>query len=500
MTEAHGETGEGGDAGEQAARTPLGAGFDRLAAEAPTAPALSFQGRTVSREELARRSNQLARRLQALGVKAGDMVTIGLPNGVEFFEATLATWKLGAVPQPVSYRLPTPELRALIEVANPTVVIGLDPADGRPWLPGHEALDTFDDGPLPPVVSPTWKAMTSGGSTGRPKLIVTSTPAITEFVAAGGPLIRIGTGETLLCTGPLYHNGPFLFSFTALFQGGHVVVMERFDPGRALELVERYRVTFLYLVPTMMSRILRLPDEERLARDMSSVQTAFHLAAPCPPHVKHTWIDWLGPKVIAELYAGTEAQAVTVIDGDEWLAHRGSVGRVVLGEMRVMGPDGAEAPPGTVGEIWMRPPSDRATYHYIGAKPVARDGWESLGDVGWFDEDGYLYLADRQTDMILVGGANVYPAEVEAALDEHPGVLSACVIGLPDEDYGNVVHAIVETCGEVSDEELRTHLAARLVSYKLPRTFERSPEPLRDDAGKMRRSALRAARLRPAAP
>jgi bile acid-coenzyme A ligase len=484
---------------EQELRTPLGAGFDQLAAAEPDAAAISFEGRTLSRRQLARRSNQLARRLQTFGVTAGDMVTIGLPNGPAFFEATLAVWKLGAVPQPVSYRLPVPELSALIEVANPKVVIGLEPADGRPWLAGPEPLDAFDDGALPAAVSPTWKAMTSGGSTGRPKLIVTTTPAITEFVAAGGPLLRIGPGETLLCTGPLYHNGPFLFSFTALLQGGHVVVMARFDPARALELVERYQVTYLYLVPTMMSRILRLPDDERLARDMSSVRTAFHLAAPCPPHVKQAWIDWLGPEVIAELYAGTEAQAVTVIDGAEWLAHRGSVGRVVLGEMRVMDAAGEEAPPGTVGEIWMRPPSDRATYRYIGAQAVARQGWESLGDVGWFDEDGYLYLADRQTDMILVGGANVYPAEVEAALDEHPAVLSSCVIGLPDEDYGNAVHAIVETRAGVSDEELRAHLAARLVSYKLPRTFERSQEPLRDDAGKMRRSALRAARL-PAAP
>jgi len=183
----------------------------------------------------------------------------------------------------------------------------------------------------------------------------------------------------------------------------------------------------------------------------------------------------------------------------EWLSLPGSVGRVVLGEMRVAGPAGEDVAPGTVGEIWMRPPDDRATYHYIGASPVAREGWESLGDMGWFDEDGYLYLADRQTDMILVGGANVYPAEVESALDEHPAVLSSCVIGLPDDDYGNVVHALVEIRGEVTDDELRAHLAERLVGYKLPRTFERSPEPLRDDAGKVRRSALRAARLEPSA-
>jgi bile acid-coenzyme A ligase len=480
--------------------TPLGVAFDQMAEAEPDAPAITFRGRTYTRAELARRANQLARRLQSLGVQAGDMVTIALPNGPEFYQASLAAWKLGALPQPVSSRLPARELAALIEVADPAVLVGLEPPGrSRPWIAGDEPLDDLDDSPLPPVISPSWKAMTSGGSTGRPKLILATTPAVLEQVIAAGPMLRIGEGETFLCTGPLYHNGPFLFSLIALFQGGHVVVMERFDASRCLELVEQYRVTYIYLVPTMMSRILRLPEEERLARDVSSVRTAFHLAAPCPPHVKHAWIDWLGADVIAELYAGTEAQAVTVIDGTEWLAHPGSVGRVLTGEMRVTDAAGEVLPAGAVGEIWMRPPPDRLTYRYVGAEAVARDGWESLGDVGWFDADGYLYLADRLTDMILVGGANVYPAEVEAALDEHPAVLSSCVIGLPDEDYGNVVHAIVETRTDISDDELRAHLAERLVGYKLPRTFERSLEPLRDDAGKMRRSGLRAARLPPTA-
>jgi bile acid-coenzyme A ligase len=456
---------------------------------------VTFRDRTYSRRELAGRSNQLARRLLELGVREGDMVTIGLANGVAFYEATLAVWKIGAVPQPVSSRLPAPELAALIAVADPAMVIGIDPGDGRSWIRGDEPLEGVDDSPVPPAASPAWKAMTSGGSTGRPKLIVATTPAVLEFVAAAGPMLRIGRRETFLCTGPLYHNGPFLFSMTSLVQGGHIVVMERFDAAATLDLIERYRVSYVYLVPTMMSRILRLSDDVRLGHDVSSLRTAFHLAAPCPPHVKHAWIDWVGPGVVAELYAGTEGQAVTVINGDEWLAHPGSVGRVAMGEMRVLGPLGEELPPREVGEIWMRPPSDRVTYRYVGARPRALDGWESLGDMGWFDEDGYLYLADRQTDMILVGGANVYPAEVEAALEEHPSVLGACVIGLPDEDYGNVVHAIVEVRDDVSDDELRSHLAARLVSYKLPRTLELTTEPLRDDAGKIRRSALREARI-----
>ena len=223
------------------ALTPLGVAFDRLAAEEADAPAVTFRGRTHARRELALRSNQLARRLGELGVGVGDMVTIGLPNGVTFYEVTLAVWKVGAIPQPVSYRLPAPELAALIEVADPKLVVGLDPGGGRPWLAGDEPLDGVDDSPLPPATSPAWKAMTSGGSTGRPKLIVATTPAIVEYVAPAGPLLRIGPRETFLCTGPLYHNGPFLFSMTSLFHGGHIVVMDRFDASASLELVERYR-------------------------------------------------------------------------------------------------------------------------------------------------------------------------------------------------------------------------------------------------------------------
>ncbi len=199
-----------------------------------------------------------------------------------------------------------------------------------------------------------------------------------------------------------------------------------------------------------------------------------------------------------ELYAGTEAQAVTIITGSEWLTHRGSVGQVAIGEMKVFGEDGQELPPGEVGEIYMRRPEGApATYKYLGATPKVMDGgWESLGDIGWFDAEGYLYLADRRTDMILVGGSNVYPAEIEAALEEHPAVQSVAVIGLPDDDLGARIHAIVKTGSPVTAEALTAHLADRLVAYKRPRSYEFVDEPVRDDAGKVRRSALREARLK----
>lgn len=476
--------------------TPLGVAFGELAAKHPDDPAITHDDVTVTFSELERRSNRWARVLAGRGAGQDDLVSIGLPNSIVFFEVALAVWKLGAVPQPVSYRLPAAELAALIEVADPAVVVGLEPPDGRAWVsadftPGPDV----PDGPLPLAVPPSWKAPTSGGSTGRPKVIVAGNRGVYEEVVARAPSLRIEPDGVFLCTGPLYHNAPFMFSLMALLLHNHVVVMGRFDAARSLELADRHRVTWFYAVPTMMSRILKLPDEQRFAHDLSSVRTVFHLAAPCPPRVKREWIDWLGPDRIMELYAGTESQAVTIIDGNEWLAHPGSVGRVTSGEMAVRDAEGNDLPPGEVGEIWMRPPPGLTTYRYLGATANEHDGWESLGDMGHFDADGYLYLADRRGDMILVGGSNVYPAEVEAALIEHPSVVSAAVIGLPDEDYGNAVHAIIEVDGEVSDGELRAHLETRLVRYKIPRTYERTDTPLRDDAGKVRRSALRAARL-----
>jgi bile acid-coenzyme A ligase len=251
------------------------------------------------------------------------------------------------------------------------------------------------------------------------------------------------------------------------------------------------------MVPTMMKRILRLDEEVRLGFDLSSLRVLWHLAEPCPAWLKEAYIDWLGAERIFELYAGTEAQASTIISGTEWLAHRGSVGRVTTGEMKICDTDGNELPAGEEGEVWLRSTRGAPTYEYVGADAKTLEGgWESLGDVGWFDADGYLYLGDRVADMILSGGANIYPAEIEAALNEHPAVHSCAVIGLPDEDRGNDVHAIVEAAEAAApSNELLAFLADRLATYKLPRSIEYVSEPLRDDAGKIRRSALRAERL-----
>lgn len=480
---------------------PIGVAVARLADEAPDRPLVTHEDRTVTRREFDRRTNRLARAYERLGVKQDDLVTLALPNGVEFFEAAFALWKLGATPQPVSPRMPERELRALVDLADPPVVIGVPDgtlSDRIVVPPGFEPDASLSDDALPERVAGAWKAPTSGGSTGRPKIIVSTNKGLTQPGVQA--LFGIPEGGVQLAPGPLYHNAPFMLSCVGLTAGNHLVVVSRFDASATLELVERHRVQWMWLVPTMMSRIIRLPDGERLGRDVSSLERVWHGAAACPAWVKQAWIDWLEPDLIWELYAGTEAQAVTIIGGREWLEHRGSVGRPITGVMKVIDPvTGDELPAGDVGEIVMHHPGGAsATYRYVGAEPkkVLDDDWESIGDMGWFDADGFLYIADRRSDLIVTGGANVYPAEVEAALDEHPAVRTCAAIGLPDEDLGHRVHAIVETDGDVSDAELRAFLAERLAPYKIPRSFERSAEPLRDDAGKTRRAQLREERIR----
>jgi bile acid-coenzyme A ligase len=464
----------------------------------PQRPCITHEGRTVTRREFDLATNRLARAYERLGVREGDLVTIGLPNGIAFYETCVALWKLGATPQPVSARLPRPEFEAIVEVAQPTLIVGAQAGwfPQRPTLPLDFTPDAaLSDAPLPDRVSRYWKAPTSGGSTGRPKIIVSNLPG--EFDLDEPTPLRQELDRVLLVPGPLYHNGPFIFSMSGLLRGNHIVVMTRFDPRETLRLLEQWRVDWVNLVPTMMHRIWRLEPGERNRYDLSALRIMLHLAAPCPPWLKEEWIGWLGPERVHELYGGTEGQGATWITGAEWLTRRGSVGKPLPGvQMRILDEAGRPAPPGQVGEVYMLPDTGPgSTYHYLGATPKSRDGWESLGDMGWMDEDGYLYLTDRHADMILCGGANVYPAEVEAAIDSYPQVRSSAVIGLPDEDLGQRVHAIVDVTGAVDPEHLRAHVAERLVSYKVPRTFELVRAPLRDDAGKVRRSALRTERL-----
>lgn len=479
---------------------PIGELLAYHARKDPARPAVTFNDVTVGYGELDARSNRKARQLAELGVREGDIVTLAVPNGLEFFETVFAVWKLGATPNNVSSKLPPAELQAIVELAKPRLIIGEASARVPGWNfleVGTRPSEGLSADPLPSKTAARWKIMTSGGSTGRPKLIADRQPGVYD------PTKPPGTqklGETMLNPGPMYHNSPFVVSCQCLFSGGHVVEMGRFDALRALELIERYRVNWVNFVPTMMHRIWRLPEEQRKSFDLSSLRVVFHMGSVCPQWLKQAWIDWLGPDRIFELYGGTELIGVTVITGREWLTHKGSVGKVQPGSrMRILDEQGRECAPGEIGEIYFLPDKGRnSTYEYIGAEAKAVGEWETLGDLGYVDEEGYLYIADRRTDMIVSGGANIFPAEVEAALDQHPDVQSSIVIGLPDADLGRRAHAIVQMTEEARQrtdaDALRAFLSERLVRYKIPRTFEFTNENLRDDAGKARRSKLVAER------
>jgi bile acid-coenzyme A ligase len=298
-------------------------------------------------------------------------------------------------------------------------------------------------------------------------------------------------GDTQLIAVPLSHNTGMTTATIGLLMRHHLVMMPRFDAAEFLRLIGEHRVSFMVVVPTIMQRLLPVYRADPDSYDLSSVRRLWHVGAACPPAVKEAWIEILGPEAVWELYGGTELQALTFVSGTQWLEHRGSVGVVVAGEMKVLDDDGNECPPGVVGEIYMRPaPGSAPTYRYIGANAKSRDGWDSLGDLGYFDEDGFLYLNDRRVDMFTVGGRNVYPAEIESALSAHPNVLSCLAVGIPDEDLGQVPYVIVQAEG-LDEAGVIAFLSERIAPYKVPRRVEFTDTPLRDDAGKARRSAVR---------
>lgn len=461
---------------------------------------IAHQDEALSWGDMARRVNRRAWALKQLGVGKDDIVALVLPNENAVFELAFALWKLGATPSLISARLPADELRAVLDLARPRAIFASDPAirDAIGARPSDYGLREGSDEALPSVIGSHWKAMTSGGSSGRPKMIVDMGPGAVD--PAVQPL-NLPQGGAVLNAGPLCHNAPFTFMSMALHHGNSVIGMPRFDAEETLRLIERHGIAWANLVPTMMSRIWALPEEVRSRYDLSSLQAVWHTAAPMPAWLKEAWIDWIGPEKIWEIYGGTERQGNTVLNGGEWLAHRGSVGRPINCHIRILGENGEQLAAGEVGEIHLLPFTGAgSTYRYIGAEPHrSSDGYETIGDFGWLDDEGYLYIADRRADLILRGGMNVYPAEIENALSEHPDVDLAVVIGLPDPDLGAVVHAVVRPLPDaeepVTAEALGAFLATKIARYKLPASYEFTDEPLRDEAGKVRRSQLRAERM-----
>jgi bile acid-coenzyme A ligase len=490
-------------------RVSFGQRVADLAARHPDRTALHLvaaDGSRTSRtwHELERAASALARVLLARGVRSSTMVVVAVGNVAEHVEVTLAAWKLGACVLPLSPRLAVPERDQILEAVGPdrvVVTVG-DPVVGDVDLDSprvREELAALGCAPLDVRTPHPGKAIGSGGSTGRSKVVVDPRPWAASPGAKDPVFTEIGfrPGQVQLIAGPLYHNSPFSAAHYGLFEGHTLVVMERFDAARALDLLEEHGVEFAFLAPTMMLRIARLPDFSR--RDLSGL-IVYHTAGSCPAWLKRAWIAKVGPSHLHEAYGASENVGYTTIDGEEWLRHPGSVGRPRHCEVRVTDQQGRQLPVGDVGTVYLRPLDvDGPTYAYLGSDPLptTEDGFTTVGDLGWLDEDGYLYIADRRTDLIITGGVNVYPAEVEAALVGHPQVADAVVVGLPDVEWGKRVHAIVQPADVANPptvHELAAHVAEHLSPAKRPKTYELVGRVPRDESGKVRRSQLVAER------
>ncbi|XVQ11468.1 class I adenylate-forming enzyme family protein [Spirillospora sp. CA-255316] len=436
------------------------------------------------------RSTRLAGALAERGLVQGDRVGLGLRNSPQFAISALATWKLGAVPVPVRWDVPDWELERLREVIDCRVYLG---PDDREWI---DATADREAPELPDVVSPHLQGICSSGSTGTPKIILSSAPGYfhplysTPMAEEWMPVAR---PQTVLVLAPMYHVNAFV-TLQNLLAGDRLVVMEKFDAKLALELIERHRVTTFTATPTMLQRMADAPGADD--RDLSSLVFIQQGAAPMPPSLVHRWAKLIGPERIVMAYGMTEAIGITALRGDEWMEHQGSVGRGLRGtEVKILDSDGREVPTGEIGDIFMRSPSYGGST-YLGRAPQLAetpDGFRSVGDMGYVDADGYLYLVDRRVDMIITGGANVFPAEVEAALIDHPKIADVVVIGLRDPEWGRRVHAVIEPADPAEPptfEEVRAYAKARLAAYKVPKTIELVDAIPRSAATKVNRGRL----------
>jgi len=462
------------------------------AAKYGDATALVFGEQRLSFASIEHDANRLARALQQAGVMEGRYVALGVPNTPDIVKLTIACWKIGAPPFPLNHRMPDREWDKLIELGNPALTIG---ERGTSVDELFRSAEQMSDEPLPDVATFPYKVIASGGSTGQPKLIIDNAPMgqLVTMVLQGFAQ-RPGTSQ--LIAGPLYFNGPFFWGMTHLVAGGTMVLMEHFDAKTYLDLLEKERISWSFVVPTMLHRIVRLPKEELRGREFPALETLLVSAAPFPQWLWRETIKIFGPEPVMELYGATEAGAWTTIRGTQWLEHPGSVGKfpgsVVV---KILDENGTELPRGEIGEIWIRPPM--RTISYQGAELKERPGGlRNFGDMGYLDDGGYLYLADRRADLIISGGANIYPAEVEGVLLEHPEVLDAAVVGLADPEWGQRVHAILQVAkgAEVTEADLELRCRDALAAYKIPRSWEFVDALPRDPSGKLRRSALRESR------
>jgi long-chain acyl-CoA synthetase len=479
-------------------------------------------GETVTYRELEARSNQAAHLFRSLGLKPGGMIAVFMHNTPRYFDVVWGAQRSGLYYVCAPVRLTAAELRYILADAQVKLVIasadlaetarqaveglGIQLFSIEGDAPGAQRFETACAGfPLTPIAdeAPGQDMLYSSGTTGQPKGILRPRPE--GPIDAPSPVTTLAQNlyamdaETLyLCPAPLYHAAPLRYSMSVQQLGGTVILMTRFDAEAALAAIQRWRVTHAQWVPTHFVRMLKLPEHVRAAYDMSSLTCTFHAAAPCPIDIKQRMIDWWGP-IVHEYYSSTELNGFTAATAEEWLSHKGTVGRAIIGTIRICGEDGEALPTRREGLVYFEGGNPIA-YHNDAEKTrkaANQHGWTTVGDIGWVDEEGYLYLTDRQNFMIISGGVNIYPQEIENLLITHPRVADAAVIGAPDGDFGERVVAIVQpadplVAGEALKEELLAFLREHLSAVKIPRQIDFIDQLPREPTGKLFKRLLRA--------
>ena len=482
---------------------------------------MAGSGETISYAQLDRRSNRVAHLLREHGMNIGDTIAICMENQAHYFDVVWGAQRAGLIYVAISNRLTAPEIAYILEDSGAQMLISSvmmtqvlgEVAALKPQVKqlifGAEGADeadalfrTMPDTPIADERAGT-DMLYSSGTTGRPKGIKLPLPEDGD-IAASNALVMLAmgafglSGESIyLSPAPLYHAAPLRWCQTVHKLGGTVIVMEKFDPEYALQTIEKYGVTDSQWVPTHFVRMLKLPEETRSKYDVSSLKCAIHAAAPCPIPIKEAMISWWGP-VLREYYAGTEGNGFTFISSEDWLEHKGSVGRALLGTIRICNDAGDEVPAGHEGQVYFEGGSP-FEYHNDPEKTKGaanKHGWTSLGDVGRVDEEGFLYLTDRKSFMIISGGVNIYPQEIENLLVTHADVADAAVIGAPDPDLGEKVVAIVQPldpakAGEKLADDLCAFLGESLSRIKMPRQIDFREELPRHATGKLYKRLLR---------
>ncbi|TDC62296.1 acyl-CoA synthetase [Actinomadura sp. GC306] len=495
----------------------------QIAGQSPDKPAvvMAGSGRVITFRELNEESNRLAQLLHAEGLRPGDHIAFMLENHPLYLAIAWAAQRSGLYYTAISTRLQQEELAYIVGNCGAKAFIttaSMETAAKSPpevplrlmlggTAPGYDSYEErVAEHPPTPIENECEGVdmLYSSGTTGRPKGVK---PALSKApMGEGGPLYQLisllfqpDADSVYLSPAPLYHAAPLRYCITMHRFGATVVVMEKFDPEAALAAIEKYGVTHSQWVPTMFIRMLKLPEETRARYDVSSLRAAVHAAAPIPIPIKEQMIEWWGP-ILHEYYAGTEGNCFVYTNSEDWMAHKGTVGRCVLGEVHVVDDDGNELPPGEPGTLYFGN-GPQFEYHDDDAKTAAsRDpkgrGWSTLGDVGYVDEDGFIYLTDRRAYMIISGGVNIYPQEAENVLAVHPKVADVAVFGVPDAEMGEAVKAVVQPlamdqAGPELEAELIAYCRDQLAHYKCPRSIDFRPELPRHPTGKLYKRLLK---------